>query len=85
MSEEAKYPPLGDVTKTYQVVLTEPEINTVFAVHGFFMGMKAMHDNFPSAALVGRGWVQHYFETLEQLSKKLEVFDDGNAPRAEPM
>ena len=63
------FPTLGDVNKTYVVRLTEPEINAIHAAHGF---IKAA-----GVAPVLKRFAEHYGPTLEHLSKKLGVFDDG--------
>jgi len=77
-------PPLGDTRKTYAVTLTEPEINTIHAVYGFMDGqVRAVVERLgslsPDFELVQR-WLEQYHPVLQQLSERLEVFDDGNIP-----
>lgn len=66
-------PPLGDAAKQYHVDLTEPEINAIHAAAAFI-------ESCCAAAGMTNYW-EHYGPTLEGLSQRLAVFDDGNAPR----
>jgi hypothetical protein len=61
-------PPIGDDTKTYPVVLTEPEINTIHAACGFIRAACA-------ASGMSKFW-KHYGPMLEALSERLAEFDD---------
>lgn len=82
------FPPLGDPQKTYEVTLTEPEIN---AIHAFSGHVRGYLNEVQHITKDGRGlspenqivlkWFSHYGPTLESLSKRLKVFDDGNSPR----
>lgn len=65
--------PLGDEKKTYDVVLTEPEINAIHAAFGFMQGA-ALSPIFAQ-------FCNHYGPVMKSLSERLQVFDDGNAPR----
>jgi hypothetical protein len=69
----SKVAPLGDPRKTYNVTLTEPEINAIHAAFGFMQSASA-YAGFSK-------FCNHYGPTMEALSKRLIVFDDGNAPR----
>lgn len=82
------FPPLGDPQKTYEVTLTEPEINTIHAFSGHVEGyMNYAHwltkdgqELSPEKQIVLQ-WFRHYGPTIEELSRRLQVFDDGNAPK----
>lgn len=65
--------PLGDENKTYELVLTEPEINAIHAAFGFLQGA--------AASPIFRQFCEHYGPTMKRLSERLELFDDGNAPQ----
>lgn len=73
------YPDLGDARKIYAVTLTEPEINALFAATGFMRGAcnnLRKPPGFP-------GLWRHYGATLDEIDRKLGVFEDGNAPFGE--
>lgn len=82
------FPPLGDPQKTYEVTLTEPEINAIHAFSGHVNGYldeiqritQGGKELSPENQIVLR-WFIHYGPTLGNLSRRLQVFDDGNAPR----
>lgn len=63
-------PTLGDARKTYPVVLTEPEINTIhFVVSAFTAMCRAAGKHYNKA-------LAHYGPTAEALSTRLAEFDD---------
>ena len=65
------FPPLGDPDKRYQVELSEPEINAIHAAFGFLQS---------AAAYAGfERFCAHYAPTMEALSERLIIFDDGDA------
>jgi hypothetical protein len=66
-------PPIGDDAKTYPVVLTEPEINTIHAACGFIRAACAA--SFGAPKKLSKFW-KHYGPTLEALSERLKEFDD---------
>jgi hypothetical protein len=68
----APFPTLGDSAKLYAVQLTEPEINAIHAGTAF---IKAVCADWPGE-LSARYW-KHYGPTLEALSGRLAIFDDG--------
>jgi hypothetical protein len=80
----SKFPPLGSVEKVYAVELTEPEINAVYAIVGFYRGqviaqqaMAGRSGLVDAAGALIRAWWGHYGPTLEGLDQKLKQFDDG--------
>lgn len=68
----APFPTLGDSRKRYPVELTEPEINAIHAGAAF---IKAVCADWPDE-LAARYW-KHYGPTLQGLSERLAIFDDG--------
>lgn len=64
-------PPVGDPAKRYPVELTEPEINTIYALFSFVKAACSL----PHLEYLQRFW-EHYGPTAEALSGRLTVFDD---------
>src|SRR5260370_13137992 len=73
-------PALGDSSKIYPVMLTEPEIKTIYAARGY------IHQNCleiaaatPHLKQIAMKFWDHYGPTLKTLSDRLAQFDDEPA------
>jgi len=74
---DLKMPMLGDSSRTFNVVLTEPEINAIHAAYGFIQGAGKV-------PIAKRFW-DHYGPTMEALSKRLQVYDDPEPDSTAPV
>jgi hypothetical protein len=68
------FPTLGDPSRTWDVALTEPEINAIHSAMGF---IRSACKDWPS--LIGKYYWNHYGPTLQALSDRLTVYDDPRA------
>ncbi len=70
-----KLPDLGRTDPEYSVVLSEAEINSIYALYGFCKGACDTMGNSTPAVITD--WIHHYGPTLEKLTLRLsEEFDD---------
>lgn len=79
------FPSLGLDRKQYPETLTEPEINAIYSGVGWLSelaGEAARADQQDAVARYFVAWWKHYGPTLEQLSERLKVWDDEDAPHA---
>lgn len=80
---ERPLPALGNPAKKYPFILSEPEINVIHEVTGFFTGMRQVMSLIPPSDPNGKTtkvWLDRCFSTLNGLSQSLAQFDDGDAP-----
>lgn len=79
------FPDLGDARLTWEVCLTEPEINTIHAMCGFIGGMleQMRKDLALSPVLIQFiRWAEYYGPTLEALSDRLARDTEGPNAKA---
>src|SRR5216683_3173703 len=73
-------PALGDSSKIYPVMLTEPEIKTIYAARGYIhqncLEIAALNPDLNEIAM--KFW-NHYGPPLKTLSNRLAQFDDEPA------